>query len=171
MSFMPVELTLRRAAEEVERGDLASVLRARQRLVGLVTSFPDRLDLRDRLAAVYRVLGDAAQAGRWSYLSEVRDEAEVAAFERAYRTPLARLESLNWVSGEDGAPTRTARERLVALQSAAGAQLRAELAVADDRDSSWGANALVLLGLVVVLLCFVVGAVTLVMWVYRWFTG
>jgi hypothetical protein len=171
MSLMPVELTLRKAAEEVERGDLASVLRARQRLIGLVTSFPDRLDLRDRLAAVCRLLGDAAQAGRWSYLSEVRDEAEVAAFERAYRTPLARLEALNWVSGESGAATPTARERLVALQSASNAQLRAELAVADDRDSSWGTNALVLLGLVVVLLCFVVGAVTLVMWVYRWFTG
>ncbi|MCE7000581.1 hypothetical protein LZG04_38070 [Saccharothrix sp. S26] len=168
---MPLELTLRKAAEEVERGDLASVLRARQRLVGLVTSYPDRLDLRARLAAVYRVLGDAAQAGRWSYLCEVRDEAEVAAFERAYRTPLARLAAMNWVSGEAGAPTETARQRLVALQEAASDQLRAELLVADDRDSSWRANVFVLLGLVVVLLCFVVGAVTLVMWVYRWFAG
>ncbi len=168
---MPVEQTLRKAAEEIERGDLASLLRARQRLVGLVTSYPGRLDLRDRLAAVYRLLGDAAQAGRWSYLSEVRDEAEVAAFERAYRTPLARLEAMNWVSGESGATTQTARDRLVALQGEADAQLRAELSVADDRDSSWGTNVLVLLGLVIVLLCFVVGAVTLVMWVYRWFTG
>ncbi|MFJ6672235.1 DUF6584 family protein [Actinosynnema sp. NPDC091369] len=168
---MPLELTLRKAAEEVDRGDLASVLRARQRLVGLVCSYPDRLDLRERLAEVYRVLGDAAQAGRWTYLSEVRDEAEVAAFERAYRTPLARLEAMNWTSGEAGAPTRTARERLVALREATEDQLRAELSVADDRDSSWRANVLVLVGLVVVLLCFVVGAVTLVMWVYRWFAG
>ena len=168
---MPVELTLRKAAEEVERGDLASVLRARQRLVGLVTSYPDRLDLRERLAEVYRLLGDSAQAGRWSYLSEVRDEAEVAAFERAYRTPLARLEAMNWTGGEAGAPTATARERLLALQDAAGDQLRAELTVADDRDSSWRTNVVVLVGLVVVLLCFVVGAVTLVMWAYRWFAG
>lgn len=168
---MPLEPTLRKAAEEVERGDLASVLRARQRLVGLVSSYPDRLDLRERLAEVYRVLGDAAQAGRWTYLSEVRDDAEVAAFERAYRTPLARLEAMNWVSGEAGATTGTARERLVALQAAANDQLRAELSVADDRDSSWRTNALVLVGLVIVLLCFVVGAVTLVMWTYRWFAG
>lgn len=168
---MPVEVTLRKAAEEVGRGDLASVLRARQRLVGLVTSFPDRLDLRERLAEVYRVLGDAAQAGRWSYLSEERDEAEIAAFERAYRTPLARLTALNWSGGEAAAATPTARERLVALQSAANVQLRAELVVADDRDSSWVANVLVLLGLVVVLLCFVVGAVTLVVAGYRWLTG
>ncbi|MFI9010281.1 DUF6584 family protein [Actinosynnema sp. NPDC053489] len=168
---MPVELTLRKVAEEVERGDLASVLRARQRLVGLVTSFPDRLDLRERLAAVCRLLGDAAQAGRWSYLCEVRDEAEVAAFERAYRTPLARLEAMNWVGGEAVATTETARQRLVGLQEAASDQLRAELLVADDRDSSWRANALVLIGVVVVLLCFVVGAVTLVMGAYRWFTG
>lgn len=164
---MPVELTLRKAADEVRRGDLASVLRARQRLVGLVTTYPDRLDLRDRLAEVYRLLGDAAQAGRWSYLSEVRDEVEVAAFERAYRTPLARLTALHWASGEADAATRTARDRLLDLQQAAGSQLRAELAVADDRDSSWRTNALVLLGLVIVLLCFVVGAVTLVMWAYR----
>ncbi|MFD7653162.1 DUF6584 family protein [Actinosynnema sp. NPDC059797] len=168
---MPVELTLHKAAAEVARGDLASVLRARQRLIGLVTSYPDRLDLRDRLAEVYRVLGDAAQAGRWSYLSEDRDEAEVAAFERAYRTPMARLTALNWTGGERAAGTRTARERLVALHSAANVQLREELLVADDRDSSWAANALVLLGLVVALLCFVVGAVTIVMSAYRWLAG
>ncbi|MFT7840062.1 hypothetical protein Q5530_28300 [Saccharothrix sp. BKS2] len=168
---MPVELTLHKAAEEVERGDLASVLRARQRLVGLVTSFPDRLDLRDRLTQVYRLLGDAAQAGRWSYLSEDRDETEVAAFERAYRTPMARLAALNWTGGERAAATPVARDRLVALQSAANVQLRAELLVTDDRDSSWGTNVLVLLGLVVALLCFVVGAVTLVMGAYRWLAG
>lgn len=166
---MPVELTLRKAAEEVDRGDLASVLRARQRLVGLVTSYPDRLDLRDRLAEVYRVLGETAQAGRWSYLADHRDDAEIAAFERAYRTPEARLTALNWVSGE--ATTETARIRLAALQSAVSEQLRAEIAVADDRDSSWTTNILVLLGLIVVLLCFVVGAVTLVMWAYRGITG
>ncbi|MFI9815714.1 DUF6584 family protein [Saccharothrix variisporea] len=166
---MPVELTLRKAAEELERGDLASVLKARQRLVGLVTTYPDRLDLRERLAAVYRVLGDAAQAGRWSYLSEHRVEAEVAAFERAYRTPQARLAALNWVSGEH--TTETARVRLAALRGAVSEDLRARLAVADDRDSSWPANVLVLLGLVVVLLCFVIGAVTVVVWVYRWFGG
>ncbi|GAA0263414.1 hypothetical protein GCM10010492_75600 [Saccharothrix mutabilis subsp. mutabilis] len=166
---MPVELTLLKAAEELRRGDLASVLRARQRLSGLVATYPDRLDLRERLAAVYRVLGDPAQAGRWSYLSEARDEAEVAAFERAYRTPRARLAALNWVSGEH--TTETARVRLAALRAAVSEQLRAELAVTDDRDSSWVANVLVLLGLVVVLLCFVIGAVTVVVWVYRWFGG
>jgi hypothetical protein len=78
---------------------------------------------------------------------------------------------MNWVSGEAGAATATARERLVALRAAANDQLRAELSVADDRDSSWRTNVLVLVGLVIVLLCFVVGAVTLVMWAYRWFAG
>ncbi|NUT99951.1 MAG: hypothetical protein HOY78_48890 [Saccharothrix sp.] len=166
---MPVELTLRKAAEELARGDLASVLRARQRLVGLVTTYPDRLDLRERLAAVYRVLGDPVQAGRWSYLSDHRDESEVAAFEHAYRTPEARLAALNWISGEH--TTETARLRLSALQSAVSEDLRAKLAATDDRDSSWPANVLVLAGLVVVLLCFVIGAVTVVVWVYRWFGG
>ncbi|RKT57176.1 DUF6584 family protein [Saccharothrix australiensis] len=166
---MPVERTLRKAAEELERGDLASVLRARQRLVGLVTSFPDRLDLRERLADVYRVLGDAPQAGRWGYLSEHRDPAETAAFERAYRTPEARLAALHWAGGD--AATETARIRLAALRAEVSEQLRDQLAATDDRDSSWHANILVLLGLVLVLLCFVVGVVTLAGKVYGWLTG
>ncbi|GAA3879018.1 hypothetical protein GCM10022243_49660 [Saccharothrix violaceirubra] len=170
MWLMPVEHTLRKAAEEVDRGDLASVLRARQRLVGLVTTYPDRLDLRARLAGVYRLLGDPVQAGRWSYLGEDRYDAEVAAFERAYRTPKARLAALNWATGANGIPSETARVRLAALQSEVSAQLRREIAVADDRDSSWTVNVLVLLGLVLALLCFVVGAVTLVLWAYHWLT-
>jgi len=168
---MPVEQTLHKAAEEVTRGDLANVLRARQRLAGLVGTYPNRLDLRDRLASVYRMLGDRAQAGRWSYLSEVRDDAEIAAFERAYRTPAARLAALNWVGGEEGASTETARDRLVLLHSAATQQIRQDLAVAKEEDASWLSCALVSLGLAVLALCVVTGAVTLVVYAYRWLNG
>lgn len=168
---MPVEQTLRKAAEEVTRGDLANVLRARQRVAGLVGTYPNRLDLRDRLAGIYRMLGEQAQAGRWSYLSEVRDEAEVAAFERAYRTPAARLTALNWVGGEQSAATETARARLVALHAAATDQIRRELDVVKEEDASWLSCALVSLGLAVLALCVVTGAVTLVVHGYRWLTG
>lgn len=168
---MPVEQTLYKAAEEVTRGDLANVLRARQRLAGLVGTYPNRLDIRDRLADIYRVLGETAQAGRWSYLSEVRDDLEVAAFERAYRTPTARLTALNWSGGEQTASTATARARLVALHAAATAQVRDELAVAREDDASWLSCALVSVGLAVLALCFVTGAVTLVVYAYRWLNG
>ncbi|ACU39851.1 hypothetical protein KCV87_25695 [Actinosynnema pretiosum subsp. pretiosum] len=172
---MPVDATLRRAAEEVARGDLASVLRARQRLVGLVCSYPARLDLRDRLASVYRLLGDPVQAGRWSYLLEVRDEAELAAFERAYRTPESRLAAMNWLEPEGGpdgaAGSETARDRLTDLRRAVAEQLAGELAVTEDRDSPWHVHLGVLVGVVVVLLCFVVGLVTVVMWLLGWATA
>ncbi|WP_246291785.1 DUF6584 family protein [Lentzea indica] len=103
---MPVELTLHKAAEELRRGDLASVLRARQRVAGLVGTYPHRLDLRERLAEVYRTLGQPAQAGRWTYLSEERDPEETQAFERAYRRAEARLGALSWQGRVDEAPPK-----------------------------------------------------------------
>ncbi|MFC0063545.1 DUF6584 family protein [Umezawaea endophytica] len=166
---MPVEVTLHRAAEELTRGDLASVLRARQRVAGLVGTYPNRLDLRDKLAAVYRVLGNTAQAGRWSYLSEVRDDVEVLAFEHAYKTPVARLTALNWTGGEDAAETETARTRLMLLHRAATEQIQDELVVAEAEQParSWLTCALIALGLAVLAVLVVVGAVTAVGYGYR----
>jgi hypothetical protein len=55
-----VEKTLNRVAVDLAAG---RVPMARQRLRGLVGSMPTRLDLRQRLAEVYRLEGDSAQAG------------------------------------------------------------------------------------------------------------
>jgi hypothetical protein len=169
MWAMPVEVTLHRAAEELTRGDLASVLRARQRLAGLVGTYPNRLDLRDKLAAVHRVLGDTAQAGRWSYLSEVRDDVEVLAFEHAYKTPVARLAALNWTGGEAAAETESARTRLVLLHRAATEQIQDELVVAEQEEPSrsWLSCALIAVGLAVVAVLIVIGAITAVGYGYR----
>ncbi len=165
---MPVEVTLHRAAQELTRGDLASVLRARQRLAGLVGTYPTRLDLRDKLAAVYRLLGNAVQAGRWSYLSEVRDDVEVLAFHHAYKTPVARLTAMNWTGGEGAAETETARTRLMALHQAATEQIQDELVVAEQEPSrSWIACALIALGLAVLAVLIVTGAITVVRFGYR----
>jgi len=165
---MAVEVTLHRAAEELTRGDLASVLRARQRLAGLVGTYPNRLDLRDKLAAVYRLLGNTVQAGRWSYLSEVRDDVEVLAFEHAYKTPVARLTALNWVGGESAADTDTARTRLMALHRAATEQIQDELVVAEKEPGrSWVACALIAFGLAVLAVLIVTGAITVVQFGYR----
>ena len=165
---MAVEVTLHRAAEELTRGDLASVLRARQRLAGLVGTYPNRLDLRDKLAAVYRLLGNTVQAGRWSYLSEVRDDVEVLAFEHAYKTPVARLTALNWVGGESAADTDTARTRLMALHRAATEQIQDELIVAEKEPGrSWVACALIAFGLAVLAVLIVTGAITVVQFGYR----
>ena len=51
---MAVDDTLRRVEADLARGDLHM---ARQRLRGLVGSFPTRLDLRERLAEACRATG------------------------------------------------------------------------------------------------------------------
>ncbi|WP_330272983.1 hypothetical protein OG205_39905 [Lentzea sp. NBC_00516] len=164
---MPVELTLHKAAEELRRGDLASVLSARQRVAGLVGTYPRRLDLRERLAEVYRVLGQPAQAGRWTYLSEDRDPEELLAFERAYRRADARLVALSWQGRVDEAPTETARTRLAALYLEARVELQHELDTTPNEETSWGACLVVMAGGTFVLVCFLLGLVTLVQFLWK----
>lgn len=113
--------TLARVAEDLAAGRRPL---ARQRLRGLVGALPQRLDLREQLAELYRADGDLAQAGRYSYLAEQRDPAEVAAFERAYQEdPVRMMKALGWRGPEADAATETARGRLRALRSRAEAQL------------------------------------------------
>ncbi len=115
---MPIDRTLARVDEEIAAGRL---LPARQRLLGLVGSYPQRLDVRERLALVCRRLGDDAQAGRWGYLSPAPPEAEVRAFRRAYPDPVQRMRALRWRGSEHEAATALARERLAAVRAEAQA--------------------------------------------------
>jgi hypothetical protein len=93
---------------------------ATQRLGSLVKAHPTDLDLRLRLAAVHRRVGNPIEAGRWSYLSPEADEAEVRAFERAYPAPAQRLRRLCWPAAGGYPATEFARDRLAALTEAAG---------------------------------------------------
>jgi hypothetical protein len=128
---MPLDRTLARVDDDVAAGRHAQ---ARQRLRGLVASFPDRLDLRERLAAAYRLECDAAQAGRWSYLHEGADPVELDAFERAYsRDPVQMMKALAWRCAEDDAPTEWARARLRALRGRAEKQTGAPLSWENPR--------------------------------------
>ncbi|KOX33726.1 MULTISPECIES: DUF6584 family protein [unclassified Streptomyces] len=96
---------------------------ARQRLRGLVSSFPHDLTPRRRLAEVYRLYGDAAEAGRWMYLEEDRREDETAAFEERYGSPGRRMKALAWRGPEALAATAFARGRLAALRTARAGEL------------------------------------------------
>lgn len=100
-----MDQTLTKAAADLAAGRTTL---ARQRLRGLVGSFPDRLDLREHLAETYRRDGDLAQAGRWSYLAAERDERGLAAFTRTYHAPCARMRALAWRTAEDSAGTHAA---------------------------------------------------------------
>jgi hypothetical protein len=104
-----------------------------QRLSSLVDAHSTDLDLRQRLAAAHRQVGNPVEAGRWGYLSAETEPAEISAFERAYPSPAARLRRLNWpeprepgvaVPGERDAATAFARDRLARLAAASSARRR-----------------------------------------------
>ncbi|MEV7603703.1 DUF6584 family protein [Kitasatospora sp. NPDC089797] len=115
---MTVEATLARVDADLRAGRIPV---ARQRLRGLVVSCPTDLTVRRRLAEVYRLYGEPAQAGRWAYLEADRDPAETAAFEDWHRDPLDRMAAVAWRGPEEAAATAATRERLAALREAASA--------------------------------------------------
>ncbi|WP_052509198.1 DUF6584 family protein [Kitasatospora griseola] len=67
---------------------------ARQRLRSLVEHCPTDLTVRRRPAAVYRLYGEPAEAGRRNCLDESADPAETAAFEARHPDPLRRMTAL-----------------------------------------------------------------------------
>ncbi|WP_329283017.1 DUF6584 family protein [Streptomyces sp. NBC_00691] len=103
--------------------DAGRVPMARQRLRGLVSSFPSEATPRRRLAEVYRLYGDAAEAGRWMYLEEDRDAEETAAFEQRYGTPGWRMKALAWRGPEALAATPFAAGQLAAVRGACAERL------------------------------------------------
>ncbi|WP_254047420.1 DUF6584 family protein [Streptomyces aureus] len=103
--------------------DAGRVPMARQRLRGLVSSFPYDLTLRRRLAEVYRLYGDAAEAGRWMYLEEDRNAEETAAFEERYGTPGWRMKALAWRGPEALAANPFAAGQLAAVRAACAERL------------------------------------------------
>ncbi|MFD4831464.1 DUF6584 family protein [Streptomyces uncialis] len=117
---MPLIETLARVDADLAAGRVPV---ARQRLRGLVSSFPHDLALRRRLAEVYRLYGDAAEAGRWMYLEEDRDADETAAFEARYGSPGWRMKALAWHGPEAVAATSFAEGQLVAVRTACAEEL------------------------------------------------
>lgn len=117
---MPVRETLARVEADLAAGRVPV---ARQRLRGLVASFPHDLTLRRRLAEVYRLYGDAAEAGRWMYLEADRNADETAAFEARYGSPRWRMKALAWRGPEAEAATAFAQEQLVAVRTACAKEL------------------------------------------------
>ncbi|WMD06196.1 DUF6584 family protein [Streptomyces sp. FXY-T5] len=111
---MPLRDTLARVDADLAAGRIPA---ARQRLRGLV-SYPNDLTLRRRLAEVYRLYAEPAEAGRWMYLEQDRDEAETAAFEARYRSAAQRMRALAWQGPESHAQTAFAREQLAAVRAA-----------------------------------------------------
>lgn len=153
--LMPLRDTLARVDEDLAAGRVPA---ARQRLRGLVSSFPRDPAPRRRLAEVYRLYGEPAQAGRWMYLEEDRDPAETAAFEARYRTPAERRAALGWTGPDSLAPTDFAREQLAALPAASPEAVESSVA-ADAKGSLAALGCLVLA--IAFLAIWVIGVIAL----------
>jgi hypothetical protein len=92
---------------------------ATQRLRTLIAIHPDDLELRQRLATVYRQTGNLVEAGRWAFLATDLSHAELVAFERANPDPWLRLRMLRWESDLADLPDESTRARLRELAAAA----------------------------------------------------
>lgn len=110
---------LDRVAADLARGFTHPAI---QRLSSLVAAYPNDLDLRRRLAAVHRKVGNRIQAGRWDYLTIGADSRDTRAFERAFPSAVARLRQVRWPYRASEAATAYARRRLAKLIAAAEAE-------------------------------------------------
>jgi hypothetical protein len=116
--------------DDLAHGDHAS---ARRRLREALVTRPHRLDLRRRLAEVYRMLGDLPQAGRWGFLEEDAPDDEIQAFRTACGEDASHmLEALAWGEDDEGEEedeaqvTATAWERIAELRRAVSAARKQE---------------------------------------------
>ncbi|MET7456858.1 DUF6584 family protein [Streptomyces sp. NPDC005574] len=162
---MPLTETLVRIDTDLAAG---RVPMARQRLRGLVSSFPNDLTLRRRLAEVYRLYGEPAEAGRWMYLEADRDPAETAAFEARHPAPHQRMKALAWSGPESRARSDFAEKQLAAVRSACSEALGRPVdwdTVAQGDDTEPGSGKGSLSGALAGVGCVVVVLAMLAVWV------
>ncbi|PGV53453.1 DNA helicase [Bacillus sp. AFS037270] len=75
--------TLKKIEEDIKNGDLG---KARDRLHGLISTYPDELELRRKLGDIYSALKYPTMAGRYWYLEEDKTpemEKACAVFEKS----------------------------------------------------------------------------------------
>lgn len=130
---------LDRVAADLARGLTHPAI---QRLSSLVAAHPTDLDLRRRLAAVHRRVGNRIQAGRWDYLTIGADSSDTTAFERAFPSAAVRLREMRWPYQAGAAATSYARARLSKLSAAAEAERPARKQPDGERTPAGGAMTL-----------------------------
>jgi hypothetical protein len=129
---MAKTFVLDRVAADLSRGYTHPAI---QRLGSLVAAYPNDLDLRRRLAAVHRTVGNRVQAGRWDYLTIGASTDDTFAFERAFPSAAARLREVRWPHRAGLAATAYARSRLDKLIAAAEAERTAVAAARAQRQA------------------------------------
>ncbi|MBN1316651.1 MAG: hypothetical protein JXA42_14330 [Anaerolineales bacterium] len=120
---MAKEETLTRIEQEITTGDLG---KARDRLHGLITAFPDDLSLRRQLGDIYDRLQFPSMAGRYWYLEEKKTPDMLAACNLFEQTcgndPLQILRSIKFKGDPDEIENEFAAKRLQSLQKRASAE-------------------------------------------------
>ncbi|WP_406069419.1 DUF6584 family protein [Micromonospora sp. NBC_01638] len=166
---MAKEHVLAKVEADLRRGHVHPAM---QRLSSLNAAYPDDLELRDRRAALYRQVGNVAEAGRWGFLSEDASVEEITAFERSCPGAWQRLLGLK-VTGD---PTErlgpVAGARLGRLVEQAGQEGPTPVAWTEGgprpgEAGSWqddlGCLVAAVIGLILVALT-VVGLITVIRW-------
>ncbi|MFG1869817.1 DUF6584 family protein [Micromonospora arborensis] len=166
---MAKEHVLAKVEADLRRGHVHPAM---QRLASLNAAYPDDLELRARRAALYRQVGNVAEAGRWGFLSEEASAEEAAAFERSYPGAWQRLLVLKVTTDPSDRLGPLAGARLRRLVEQAGQEGPAPVAWTEvgprpEEPSSWrdGLGCLVaaVVGLIAVALA-VVGLITVIRW-------
>ena len=115
---MPIDATLQQVEKDIAAGDLGL---ARDRLHGLIASYPNRLEFRPLLGDIYWQLQFPAMAGRYWYLVDdalPHRQAARARFERSCgQDPRQILLALKFRGQLEDLADPFAKQRLVALQS------------------------------------------------------
>ena len=113
---MPIEETWARIERDIAAHDLG---KARDRLHGLLATYPDDLAIRHKLGEVYWQLGHPAMAGRYWYLEQPATANKAAAcwaFERSCGgSQLETLLALKFRGDADGLSDPYARQKLQTL--------------------------------------------------------
>ncbi|MGI6258547.1 MAG: DUF6584 family protein [Anaerolineaceae bacterium] len=108
--------TLKKIYSEIEAGDLG---KARDRLNGLLLTYPNDIQIRELLADVYWRLQFPAMAGRYWYLTETSGEhVETAriAFEKSFGNDPARIMAILKLSGDPDKLPEQVQSRFEVLQ-------------------------------------------------------
>jgi hypothetical protein len=115
---MSIEQTLKKVEQDISFGDYG---KARDRLHGLIATYPNDLALRRKLGNIYRQLQYPAMAGRYWYLEEDKSPdmlAACTAFERSCgHSSFQILLSLKFQGDPNSINSEFAKDRLLRLQS------------------------------------------------------
>lgn len=169
MSAMARERVLAKVEADLRRGHVHPAM---QRLTSLNAAYPDDLELRSRRAALYRQVGNVAEAGRWGFLTEDAGAQEVVAFERSYPGAWRRLRALRVIADPTDRLGPVAGARLAQLVRQAEREGPApvtwtEFGPRSAEPDSWrdalGCLVATVIGLVLVALT-VVGLITVLRW-------